>query len=59
MTPFEDRVLMATGFAKWGLTGGTAAALLLADLVLGRANPYADAVRPQPAERARLGASSS
>ena len=29
MTPFEDRVLMATGFAKWGMTGGTAAALLL------------------------------
>ena len=41
MTPFEDRVLMATGFGKWGLTGGTAAALVLADLVLGRPNPYA------------------
>ena len=50
MTPFEDRVLMATGFAKWGMTGGTAAALLLADLVLGRANGYA-AVQPQPRER--------
>ena len=46
MTPFEDRVLMATGFGKWGLTGGTAAALLLADLVLGRANPYADLFNP-------------
>ena len=33
LTPFEDRVLMATGFAKWGLTGGTAAALILADRV--------------------------
>ncbi|MBE2314529.1 FAD-dependent oxidoreductase [Solirubrobacter sp. CPCC 204708] len=41
MTPFEERVLMATGFAKWGMTGGTAAAQLLADLVLGRENPYA------------------
>jgi glycine/D-amino acid oxidase-like deaminating enzyme/nitrite reductase/ring-hydroxylating ferredoxin subunit len=46
MTPFEDRVLMATGFGKWGLTGGTAAALLLADLVLGRENPYADLFNP-------------
>jgi glycine/D-amino acid oxidase-like deaminating enzyme/nitrite reductase/ring-hydroxylating ferredoxin subunit len=41
LTPFSDRVLMATGFAKWGMTGGTAAALLLADRVLGRSNPYA------------------
>jgi glycine/D-amino acid oxidase-like deaminating enzyme/nitrite reductase/ring-hydroxylating ferredoxin subunit len=41
LTPLEDRVLMATGFAKWGMTGGTAAALLLADLVRGRESPYA------------------
>jgi glycine/D-amino acid oxidase-like deaminating enzyme/nitrite reductase/ring-hydroxylating ferredoxin subunit len=41
LTPFSSRVLMATGFAKWGMTGGTAAALLLADRVLGRSNPYA------------------
>ena len=27
---------MATGFAKWGMTGGTAAALALSDLVAGR-----------------------
>jgi Rieske Fe-S protein len=46
LTPFEDRVLMATGFGKWGLTGGTAAALLLADLVLGRENPYAGLFNP-------------
>ena len=38
-TPSEDRVLMATGFAKWGMTGGTAAASVLADLVQGRENP--------------------
>jgi Rieske Fe-S protein len=40
-TPFSDRVLMATGFAKWGLTGGTAAAMILADTILGRENPWA------------------
>ncbi|MEA2192205.1 MAG: hypothetical protein QOI73_2326 [Solirubrobacteraceae bacterium] len=40
MTPGYGRVLMATGFAKWGMTGGTAAARLLADLALGRDNPW-------------------
>jgi glycine/D-amino acid oxidase-like deaminating enzyme/nitrite reductase/ring-hydroxylating ferredoxin subunit len=38
LTPRADRVFMATGFAKWGMTGGTAAALLLRDLLLGRDN---------------------
>jgi glycine/D-amino acid oxidase-like deaminating enzyme/nitrite reductase/ring-hydroxylating ferredoxin subunit len=38
LTPTADRVFMATGFAKWGMTGGTAAALLLRDLLLGRDN---------------------
>jgi len=40
LTPRSDRVLMATGFAKWGMTGGTAAAQVLAELVAGgRASP--------------------
>ncbi len=46
LTPFNDRVLMATGFAKWGMTGGTAAALLLADLCLGREAMWADLFDP-------------
>jgi glycine/D-amino acid oxidase-like deaminating enzyme/nitrite reductase/ring-hydroxylating ferredoxin subunit len=46
MTPREDRVLMATGFAKWGMTGGTAAALLLSDLLLGRDSPAAKLFDP-------------
>jgi glycine/D-amino acid oxidase-like deaminating enzyme/nitrite reductase/ring-hydroxylating ferredoxin subunit len=41
LTPRSDRVLMATGFAKWGMTGGTAAALVLADELLGRDNACA------------------
>jgi Rieske Fe-S protein len=46
VTPRSDRVLMATGFAKWGLTNGTAAALLLADLCLGRTAMWADLFDP-------------
>ena len=41
LTPRSKRVLMATGFAKWGMTNGTAAALMLADRLLGRDNPWA------------------
>jgi Rieske Fe-S protein len=46
LNPLEDRALMATGFAKWGMTGGTAAALILADRLLGRPNPWADLFDP-------------
>jgi glycine/D-amino acid oxidase-like deaminating enzyme/nitrite reductase/ring-hydroxylating ferredoxin subunit len=46
LTPRNDSVLMATGFAKWGMTGGTAAALLLADLALGREAIWADLFDP-------------
>jgi glycine/D-amino acid oxidase-like deaminating enzyme/nitrite reductase/ring-hydroxylating ferredoxin subunit len=56
LTPFDERVLMATGFAKWGITGGTAAALLLADLVLGRENASAALFDPG---RLRLRASAA
>ena len=45
-TPLTDRILMATGFAKWGMTGGTAAAMILADAILGRENPWAQLFDP-------------
>lgn len=32
--------LIATGFAGWGLTNGTAAAMMIRDLVVGRDNPW-------------------
>lgn len=35
-SPLNDRVLVGTGFAKWGLTNGTAAAVMMADAVTGR-----------------------
>ena len=46
LVPRNDRLLMATGFAKWGMTGGTVAALLLSDLLLGRDNPWAPLFDP-------------
>ena len=51
LTPVSKKVLYATGFAKWGLTNGAAAALMLADRLLGRENPWAktfDANRLKP-----------
>jgi nitrite reductase/ring-hydroxylating ferredoxin subunit len=44
-------VLVATGFRKWGMTNGTAAARILADSILGRENVWArafDATRLAP-----------
>jgi len=35
-------LLVATGFNAWGLSTGTAAAILLADLITDRDNPWAD-----------------
>lgn len=53
-TPMSSNVYAATGFMKWGLTGGTFAAMVLADLIGGRANPWAEDFSPT-----RLSASSS
>jgi Rieske Fe-S protein len=52
----DDRVFVATGFAKWGLTNGTAAAALLTDTILGRPNRWAalyDAKRVEPGASAK------
>jgi glycine/D-amino acid oxidase-like deaminating enzyme/nitrite reductase/ring-hydroxylating ferredoxin subunit len=43
LTAREQRVLVATGFRKWGMTNGTAAAEILADQILGRDNPWTEA----------------
>ena len=46
--PDKDKpnILVATGYRKWGMTGGTAAAMLIADLALGRDNRYAGLFTP-------------
>lgn len=39
-------LFVATGFGKWGMSGSMAAATVLADLVQGRENPYAELFSP-------------
>ena len=45
-TPGSSRLFVASGFAKWGLSGGTLGAMILADLIAGRANPWAARFNP-------------
>ncbi len=42
----HDRVFVATGFGKWGMAAGTAAGMILADLIRGRASPWAKVFDP-------------
>lgn len=46
ITAGEPHVLIATGYRKWGMTNGTAAARLLADLVLDRDNSLRELYTP-------------
>lgn len=41
--PTNQRVFVATGFRKWGMSNGTAAAMILCDRILGHDNPWAEA----------------
>lgn len=45
--PGSRTVFVATGFRKWGLAMATAAGMLLAETITGRANPWADLFTPQ------------
>lgn len=52
LSPEAKHVHVITGLRKWGLTNGTAAALMLTDELCGRANPWAavfDSRRSAPA----------
>lgn len=40
MTGDDPNILLATGFAKWGMTNGIAAGLLLSDLLIGTPNRF-------------------
>lgn len=40
ITSGQKNILIATGYRKWGMTNGTAAALLFRDIILGKKNEY-------------------
>ncbi|HEX2053303.1 MAG TPA: FAD-dependent oxidoreductase [Actinomycetota bacterium] len=42
LSPRSDRLYVATGFKKWGMTAGTAAGRILSDLILGIDNPWSE-----------------
>jgi glycine/D-amino acid oxidase-like deaminating enzyme/nitrite reductase/ring-hydroxylating ferredoxin subunit len=55
-TPLSKRHWVATGFLKWGMTNGTVAAMILADRIAGRENPWAalyDSSRVKPLASAK------
>jgi glycine/D-amino acid oxidase-like deaminating enzyme/nitrite reductase/ring-hydroxylating ferredoxin subunit len=41
LSPIARRVWTASGFKKWGITNGAAAAIMLSDAILERENPWA------------------
>ena len=56
LTDDHQRVFVATGFRKWGMTNGTAAARIITDAIAGRENPWAeayDATRTRPRQAAK------
>jgi Rieske Fe-S protein len=57
LTRRTPHIYVATAFKKWGMTNGTAAALILADRILGRPSPWAnlfDSKRLKPIASAPL-----
>ena len=47
VAPHDANLQMATGFDKWGMTGGTAAAMILTDACAGREHPWASLFDPR------------
>ncbi|MFD2445106.1 FAD-dependent oxidoreductase [Bacillus sp. CGMCC 1.16607] len=46
ITETKQRILIATGYRKWGMTNGTAAAMMLSDFVLGKQNSFLELYAP-------------
>lgn len=60
LTPDSRHVYVITGLRKWGLTNGTAGALIVADAITGAPNPWAalyDSTRPVAAPTPAVAAS--
>ncbi|MDY6903018.1 MAG: FAD-dependent oxidoreductase, partial [Cyanobacteriota bacterium] len=51
LTPMNKHTYVATGFSLWGMSKSMMSAMILSDLILGKANPWADlydSTRPTP-----------
>lgn len=46
MTSGKNRIYVATGFQKWGMSNGTAAAMIISDLILKGESPWEDVYSP-------------
>ncbi len=46
MTSGKNRIYVATGFQKWGISNGTAAAMIISDLILKDESPWEDVYSP-------------
>lgn len=56
LTSDNENLYIATGFRKWGMTTGTAAAMILTDMILGQSNPWEEVYNPsrfKPIESAK------
>ncbi len=56
LTSGSERIFVATGFKKWGMTTGTFAGTIISDTILGRTNPWSslfDATRVDLAHSAK------
>lgn len=42
ITPNNERILIATGFNKWGMTTGVAAGVMLTETIMGRTSPWSE-----------------
>ncbi|CAM4392036.1 FAD-dependent oxidoreductase [Paenibacillus alkaliterrae] len=46
ITASSPNIFISTGYRKWGMTNGTAAALLIRDLIMEKPNPYEELYAP-------------
>lgn len=46
LTPRSPHLYVATGFGKWGMTNGTASAMILKDLIINGDSPWAEVYNP-------------
>ncbi|MDQ3645128.1 MAG: FAD-dependent oxidoreductase [Actinomycetota bacterium] len=51
----SERIFVATGFKKWGMTNGTVAGVLISDQIQGRENPWSELFDPNRIKPAASG----